>query len=179
MFSSVNHTIFYLFLILQFHFFSTKNPLSSTTIGATLSFFHVCSGSSCSHRSSLQFILPSQPCFTAPFFLFFHLSFLPSGSLGWCDAGCQSQRYMWYRVGGGGPGVWALWQRQQVQQLPDVCFYPQICPLDTLHFLPKYISLSESFLLSFSTSLPLPPQPLTKSYAFLHNLKWKPTEVLG
>lgn len=91
------------------------------------------------------------------FFLFLHPSFLPSGSPGWCDAGCQSQGYMWYRVGGGGPGVWALWQRQQVLQLPDVCLYPQICPLDTSHFLPKYIS--ESFLLSIPLSLSTASRP--------------------
>lgn len=126
-------------------------------------------------HSSLSLTLSSHPSFTATFFLFFHLCFLPSGSRGWCDAGCQSQGYMWYRVGGGGPGVWALWQRQQVQQLPDVCLYPQICPLDASHFLPKiHLSLNHSFF----PFLPPSTQPLTKSYAFLFNLKWKPSEIL-
>lgn len=104
------------------------------------------------------------PSFTATFFLFFHLSFLPSGSLSWCNASCKSQGYMWYRVGGGGPGVLALWQRQQVHQLLDVCLYPWICPLDTSHFLPKYISLSLNHPM-FS-----PPPPPLCLYSLLPNL---------
>lgn len=87
------------------------------------------------------------PSFTPTFFLSLHPSFLPSGSPRWCDAGCGRQTYMRYSSGGGRPRVWALWQRQQVLQLPDVCLsYPQIRPPDTSHFLPKYIT--ESFLLS-------------------------------
>lgn len=107
MFSSVYYTVLYSIFIssLSCLFFQ---PFSSLQWFQHHSLSRVCSGSCCSHLPCLQFIQSS------PFFLFFHLSFLPSGSLAWCDAGCQSQRYMWYRVGGGGPRVWTLWQRQQV-----------------------------------------------------------------
>lgn len=146
MFSSVNYPVFY-FLALTFTSLF-PNFLFSKMVPPTFLFVlaHLVVTSLC-----LLFRVSSHPSITTSAFLSLHPSLLPSGRLGWCDAGCECQRYMRYRVGGGGPGVWALWQRQQVPELPDVCLYPQICPPDTSHFLPKYIT--ESFL--FSTRLTL------------------------
>lgn len=96
MFSSVYYIVFYSI------FKSSLSHLYFQTSSSLQWFQHhpfpVCSGSSCSHLSCLQFTLSSHPSFTATFFLFFHPSFLPSGSLEWCDAGWKTQGYMWYRV---------------------------------------------------------------------------------
>lgn len=97
--------------------------------------------------STLIFLHSSLHSFAATFFIFFHLSFLPSGSLDWCDAGCQSQGYMWCRVGGGGPWVWALWQRQQVQQFA----WCLPLPIDVS---PRYFTLFPKIHFSLYTAPP-------------------------
>lgn len=124
-------------------FYSLFNSRHSRLFLKSFIFIPLLSGSSCSHLPSLYSTISPHSVFTS--FLSLYPFFLPSGSLGWCDAGCESQGYKCWRVGGGGPGVWALWQRQQVLQLPTACFYPEIHP-------PRYFPLSPKIYLWISSS---------------------------
>lgn len=141
MFSSLYYTRFYSIFnsSLSHLFFQTSSSLQWFQHPSCLFWLVLHSSLVCSSTS-----LP-----TPPLPLLFPLP--PSFLTTLWQPGLESQGYMWYRVRGGGPGFWALWQRQQVLHLPYVCLYPQICPPDTSHLLPKYIT--ESFLLSIPLSL--------------------------